>query len=75
MLSPLIMYKPRTSCWTPSCKYKNNSRETHTFKCPARFPCTAENIENNVRHMQYASTLEELGNDLMFNFNPVVLCN
>jgi hypothetical protein len=23
MLSPLIMYKPRTSCWTPSCKYKN----------------------------------------------------
>ena len=24
--------------------------------------------------MQYASTMEELGNHLMFNFNPVVLC-
>ena len=22
MLSPLIMYKPNTSCWTPSCKFQ-----------------------------------------------------
>jgi hypothetical protein len=72
MLSPLIMYRPSTSCWTPSCKCNHVSHKAQESKCTAKFSCAAEIREYNEKHTCSMQVHERNCATKVFHFNTVV---
>ena len=48
MLSPLMMYRPNTSCWTPSCK--TDLMPTYKVSCRGISEFLDDKNQNNMEH-------------------------